>query len=108
MRAQSAILPAPRLLLAFVVGGLREIGEPARKALIVDLAEPSLRARVACVADDAVPRCRRLRRSRRRRLCHDGRRSARPLTTALRGGGIGTMLFYPMQAVRPSRTGDWS
>jgi hypothetical protein len=27
------------------VGGLREIGEPARKALIVDLALPSLRAR---------------------------------------------------------------
>lgn len=35
-----------QLLLAFVVGGLREIGEPARKALIVDLAQPSLRARV--------------------------------------------------------------
>jgi MFS family permease len=34
------------LVLAFVVGGLREIGEPARKALIVDLARPSLRARV--------------------------------------------------------------
>ena len=34
------------LLLAFVVGGLREIGEPARKALIIDLATPSLRARV--------------------------------------------------------------
>jgi len=33
------------LILAFVVGGLREIGEPARKALIVDLAEPHLRAR---------------------------------------------------------------
>ena len=33
------------LLLAFVVGGLREIGEPARKALIVDLAVPHLRAR---------------------------------------------------------------
>jgi MFS family permease len=33
------------LLVAFVVGGLREIGEPARKALIVDLAEPHLRAR---------------------------------------------------------------
>ena len=33
------------LVLAFVVGGLREIGEPARKALIVDLAVPSLRAR---------------------------------------------------------------
>jgi len=33
------------LVLAFVVGGLREIGEPARKALIVDLAEPHLRAR---------------------------------------------------------------
>jgi MFS family permease len=31
--------------LAFVVGGLREIGEPARKALIIDLAVPSLRAR---------------------------------------------------------------
>jgi MFS family permease len=30
---------------AFVVGGLREIGEPARKAMIVDLAEPHLRAR---------------------------------------------------------------
>jgi MFS family permease len=33
------------LLLAFVVGGLREIGEPSRKAMIVDLAEPHLRAR---------------------------------------------------------------
>ncbi len=33
------------LAAAFVVGGLREIGEPARKALIVDLAQPSLRAR---------------------------------------------------------------
>jgi MFS family permease len=33
------------LALAFVVGGLREIGEPARKALIVDLADPALRAR---------------------------------------------------------------
>jgi MFS family permease len=33
------------LLLAFVVGGLREIGEPSRKALIVDLAEPAYRAR---------------------------------------------------------------
>ena len=35
----------PALVLAFVVGGLREIGEPARKALIVDLAEPAIRAR---------------------------------------------------------------
>jgi MFS family permease len=34
------------LVVAFVVGGLREVGEPARKALIVDLAAPSLRARV--------------------------------------------------------------
>lgn len=33
------------LLFAFVVGGLREIGEPARKALIVGLAQPHLRAR---------------------------------------------------------------
>ena len=33
------------LALAFIVGGLREIGEPARKALIIDLAVPSLRAR---------------------------------------------------------------
>jgi MFS family permease len=33
------------LVLAFVIGGLREIGEPSRKALIVDLAEPHLRAR---------------------------------------------------------------
>ncbi|HEY3027742.1 MAG TPA: MFS transporter [Pyrinomonadaceae bacterium] len=33
------------LVLAFIVGGLREIGEPARKAMIVDLAEPEVRAR---------------------------------------------------------------
>ncbi len=33
------------LVLAFIVGGLRELGEPARKALIVDLARPNLRAR---------------------------------------------------------------
>jgi MFS family permease len=33
------------LIAAFVVGGLREIGEPSRKALIVDFAEPHLRAR---------------------------------------------------------------
>jgi MFS family permease len=35
----------PTLVVAFVVGGLREIGEPARKAMIVDLVRPSLRAR---------------------------------------------------------------
>ena len=34
------------LLAAFVIGGLREVGEPARKALIIDLAEPAIRARV--------------------------------------------------------------
>lgn len=34
------------LLAAFIVGGLREVGEPARKALIIDLAEPAVRARV--------------------------------------------------------------
>jgi MFS family permease len=33
------------LLIAFAVGGLREIGEPSRKAMIVDFAEPHLRAR---------------------------------------------------------------
>jgi len=33
------------LVAAFVVGGLREIGEPARKALILDLVRPELRAR---------------------------------------------------------------
>jgi MFS family permease len=33
------------LVAAFVVGGLRELGEPARKALIVDLAHPEARAR---------------------------------------------------------------
>jgi MFS family permease len=44
-----AIVSSPSfgwLLAAFVVGGLREIGEPARKALIIDLAEPEVRARV--------------------------------------------------------------
>ena len=34
------------LVAAFVVGGLRELGEPARKALIVDFAAPALRGRV--------------------------------------------------------------
>ncbi len=33
------------LVIAFVIGGLREIGEPARKAMIVDFAQPKLRAR---------------------------------------------------------------
>jgi len=33
------------LAAAFVVGGLREVGEPARKALIVDLADPAARGR---------------------------------------------------------------
>ncbi|MGH7534849.1 MAG: MFS transporter, partial [Gemmatimonadales bacterium] len=37
------------LVAAFVVGGLREVGEPARKALIVDLARPDLRARTVGV-----------------------------------------------------------
>jgi MFS family permease len=35
----------PTLVVAFVIGGLREIGEPSRKAMIVDFAEPHLRAR---------------------------------------------------------------
>jgi MFS family permease len=33
------------LVLAFVIGGLRETGEPSRKAMIVDFGEPHLRAR---------------------------------------------------------------
>jgi MFS family permease len=33
------------LVVAFIVGGLREIGEPSRKAMIVDFAVPHLRAR---------------------------------------------------------------
>jgi len=33
------------LILAFIVGGLREIGEPARKAMIVDFAQEGMRAR---------------------------------------------------------------
>ena len=33
------------LAAAFVVGGLREVGEPARKAMIVDFSLPELRAR---------------------------------------------------------------
>jgi MFS family permease len=34
------------LVLAFVIGGLRELGEPARKSLIVDFAAPAMRGRV--------------------------------------------------------------
>lgn len=33
------------LVIAFIIGGLREIGEPSRKAMIVDFAVPHLRAR---------------------------------------------------------------
>lgn len=33
------------LMIAYAIGGLREIGEPARKALIVDLADPDARGR---------------------------------------------------------------
>jgi MFS family permease len=33
------------LVGAFIIGGLREIGEPSRKAMIVDFARPNLRAR---------------------------------------------------------------
>jgi MFS family permease len=33
------------LIVAFVIGGLREIGEPSRKAMIVDLSDQGLRAR---------------------------------------------------------------
>jgi MFS family permease len=33
------------LVLAFVIGGLREIGEPARKALILEFVRPDVRAR---------------------------------------------------------------
>ena len=35
----------PSLVLAFIIGGLREVGEPSRKAMIVDFAEAHLRAR---------------------------------------------------------------
>jgi MFS family permease len=43
-----AVMLAPNfgfLILAFVIGGLREIGEPSRKAMIVDSAREDLRAR---------------------------------------------------------------
>lgn len=33
------------LVVAFVIGGLRELGEPARKAMIVDLSDPARRGR---------------------------------------------------------------
>jgi MFS family permease len=35
----------PALVVAFMIGGLREIGEPSRKAMIVDLAASQVRAR---------------------------------------------------------------
>ena len=46
--ALSGALPGPLggawgLVLAFVVGGCREVGEPARKAMITELAPPALR-----------------------------------------------------------------
>jgi MFS family permease len=39
----------PQLLGAYVLGGLREIGEPARKSLIVDLADETARGRTVGV-----------------------------------------------------------
>src|SRR4030095_6610960 len=33
------------LVIAFIVGGVREIGEPSRKAMIVDFAQENVRAR---------------------------------------------------------------
>lgn len=33
------------LVIAFIIGGLRELGEPSRKAMIIDLADPSRRGR---------------------------------------------------------------
>jgi MFS family permease len=33
------------LIAAFIVGGLREVGEPARKAMILDMVQPALRGR---------------------------------------------------------------
>jgi len=39
----------PALLVAFVIGGLKEFGEPARKSLIVDLAPDHLRGRAVGV-----------------------------------------------------------
>jgi MFS family permease len=35
----------PALVVAFVIGGFKEMGEPARKSLIVDLSEPAHRGR---------------------------------------------------------------
>ena len=35
----------PALVAAFVIGGMKEMGEPARKSLIVDLADPAHRGR---------------------------------------------------------------
>jgi MFS family permease len=40
--AASSFVP---LIIAFIVGGIREIGEPSRKAMIVDLAKENVRAR---------------------------------------------------------------
>jgi MFS family permease len=39
----------PALIAAFVIGGLKEMGEPARKALIVDLSDPAQRGRAVGV-----------------------------------------------------------
>ncbi len=38
-------LSLPLLIFAFVIGGLREIGEPSRKAMIVDFVQDGVRAR---------------------------------------------------------------
>jgi MFS family permease len=45
----SGVKVVPFLIIAFVVGGLREIGEPARKGMIVDLASETQRGEVVGV-----------------------------------------------------------
>ena len=68
------------LVIAFVIGGLREIGEPSRKAIIIDLsrAEPHdhtggghWRAALGDHAGGSVYRSRSGRNDGRDRLCYD-------------------------------------
>jgi hypothetical protein len=90
------------LAIAFVIGGLREIGEPARKAMIVDFAAPhegadgrtllpgpeshdrsrvgDRRAALGNISARALPRRRGRRPRRRRSFRGNGQRARRELT----------------------------
>ena len=95
------------LVLAYAVGGLREIGEPARKALIVDLADPLQRGRTVglyySIRGFAVAGAAAI---------GGALWTVRPALTFAVAAGLGALgtlfaaVFLPSSSAAPSRGGD--